>query len=1466
MQPSPTPTVATFLLGLLFCAPTPAPAQAEGSGLYSLPRTQDDLAELLRARQEIEEGTFDAAVQRLHELLQYERSGVVPTPVGIERFYGIRHAVIRELRELPSDGKAAYERLVARQAQHLLARPFVNLRREELVKLARSYPVSKIGIRARLRLGDLALERGDGFDALRHYRAALDVDPAMASLDRRRAAARSLSAMRGSGDEITSEVGTLRADAQPGRWPAYGGGGDGARTMPTPIGRCAQLASHSINAPGFADHPSRPTTYPMHAVGDLGGVFVNDGTRIWALDALGRGDGVRWRADGPMVDVSLMEFDDVAAAINPDMILTAAVDDDIVVCSLMVPNDLVGASQTQSFKGSINIIRKISSRRLFAYDRATGKLVWSHWDRRGGSTSRRFNGHDACGPPLIEGDTLYVPTHDQTGAIAYYLSAYDLHTGAPKWRSLICSSGQEVNMFGNARHEFAAAPLALHEGVVYGTTNLGVCFAANAEDGSIRWVTGYEPIPLPRTRLRDQQPRRVFFANNPPVIADGVLAVTPLDSAFALGIDIESGRTMWRMHHAGAHPSVSVRWLLGAIDNEFVFSGLGVIAAKARPRRSTTLDPETRVVASAEALGEDAGYRISDIPRGALTDDRIYFLSSNRQLHVLDKSGNEDVRRNDLQVAELGNLLLADGIAVTCRAKSVSVYANLSRLQQEAERDVRRNPDDPSAHLRLATIALAAAGDSEDAAQIERAIAIYERGLEAAQKAGLGAGSTAFRRLADGHFKLSLRRAQRVVKRERTRGLQLLRACRDQARRPEQWIRVQLDIIAVSGQRQQVEQLDAMRELHGREQHRFSRIGRVPVAAYCLWRSAPLVRPRQAVRRCQDLMEQYPSVVFGEANAADLAREKISFLIEKHGQGVYADVEEEAERALTEAGTATEALRAVARRFPHANAAGRATSRLIEIAIEANDLDSAIRVFATTRSRGPGILLRLMLAAERGGNLPLAHALAERLRDTNGADAAQFGPDDGKTFAQFADELARIVPREVPAQDDPRQVLARLKPTPGSPLQFVPAKIADGFPAPKTLPLFAVFDDRELRAFDLSRQLPTRASDASYDLMVRGLEIDDLIICGETAIVSEHERVRGFDVETGTVRWTLEAERRRQFVNLGVNGGLVVLFSRLLTGGDGGELFGIEPVSGTKLFHRVLPETRDSFPPVRSPAGIWYWETTPDPVIVRVDPLTGADSTRIPLSADARRFLGLDGRDTFRIHDVQLQTGIVADARKVVIPMNPENNDDARPRCIALDHRGKSLWKWNGKRGEDLGMVSALGERTVIATRRMNGPSGITVLDKHGQVVREIPLRGRQAHVRNWRRSVSGPPPCPEILMVVDTPESPQLTCVSLVDKKPHFRRPLEQVSHVGRHPVFGDDFLVFPTRSRQQGRRRQQSRLQWIDFSNPLDRKVRHVPTEVKSAQQVFEAPLQLMAHEGLMVIETPDGLVFVGDERKPR
>ncbi|HEU4417894.1 MAG TPA: PQQ-binding-like beta-propeller repeat protein, partial [Planctomycetota bacterium] len=602
---------------------------SQDDNLFSLVRSQDYIHEWDQALNELEAGAHESAVERLHRLLQIENAGVVPVSPG--RFLGLHLAVVTTMANLSPAAEQAYEATVRREAGGLLDHPLWELGLDQLTQLAERFPTAAIGRQARLHLGDLALEKGDGITAIRHYRRALDATR-IGSDDERRTAARvecaqALIDPRTARDRAAKKrlfegaedvLSTLPPSTDPTGYPAIGGGGNGRTPMSPPAGRPQPQRTEDVYAVGFEQREIGQ--FAMFPVGDLDGIFVNTGREMIAFDPLRK---VRaWESPTPMREHDAGGWSgDHREQINHDMVLACACGGDLVVGALQVPDK----SQNVDFQMSFRIISKIPQRRLFAFSRRTGKLVWSHFDEMDGSRTRMFRGHDACGPPIIVGDTVYAPIHDRSGAIAFAVAAYELQTGKPKWRQLVCSSQQDVNMFGNARMEFAASPLAITGGVVYGATNLGVTYALDAPSGRVRWITAYEVVRMPRAMLHNQADRNIYFANNAPVVADGVVCFTPLDSAFVLGIDVETGRTLWRLPAEARVAGVdnSVAWLAGALDDEFVLAGKGAVAVRARPDTLPSPHPQVRQLVRPEQLTERGDDMLQ--PRPAVTGDHVWF-------------------------------------------------------------------------------------------------------------------------------------------------------------------------------------------------------------------------------------------------------------------------------------------------------------------------------------------------------------------------------------------------------------------------------------------------------------------------------------------------------------------------------------------------------------------------------------------------------------------------------------------------------------------------------------------------------------------------------------------------------------------------------------------------------------------------------------------------------------------------
>ncbi|MBL8738794.1 MAG: PQQ-binding-like beta-propeller repeat protein, partial [Planctomycetes bacterium] len=707
-------------------------ATSQDDNLFSLQRSQEQIHAYETALQELDRGEHQAAVERLHRLLQADTGGVVP--VGPGRYVGLRVAVVVAMANLPAAAQQAYEDLVRREAGALRA-PLAHLSPEQLLLAAERFPAAELGRAARLRLGDLALERGDGLEAAGHYRQALDATT-IGSRDELRVFQRLQQA------QVLCDPQLARAEASLGQLDAVGddllqvlptttgvepvtnlgGSGGGAAPNQAPTGSLTTIWSDEVTAPFF--DRSESGQHAMHAVGGLDGIYVNTGHAVLALDPLRRSRA--WSTISPMRD----ETHDYRDSCNNDTVLACSIDDDLVVAALQVPDRSVNVD----FNGGLRIMWKIPQRRLYAFDRRSGKLVWQHFDELDGPRTRRFKGHDSCGNPLLLGDTVYAPTHDRPGAIQFCVAAYEARTGQPKWRRLICSSQQDVNMFGNAQADFTASPLRHAGGVLFGASNLGVVYALDAATGRVRWITAYEVVRMPRVSMHRQVERTVYFANNPPVVFDGVVCSTPLDSQFVLAHDVETGRPLWRLASEAtiAGTDHHVQWLCGVLGSEFVLAGAGCVAVAPRPLGDNSGQPAARSLVAPDQL---VVRRERGQARPALTADRLWVPRPDRLL-AFDATGAlvETVR---LPRWQPGNLLLVGGLVVSLRQRSCDVIADPAGLLDRFEAKVEATPDDPEALLRLASLRRALLPEDATSEQMAPVLAVYRRGVAACKKAGL---------------------------------------------------------------------------------------------------------------------------------------------------------------------------------------------------------------------------------------------------------------------------------------------------------------------------------------------------------------------------------------------------------------------------------------------------------------------------------------------------------------------------------------------------------------------------------------------------------------------------------------------------------------------------------------------------------------------------------------------------------
>jgi len=1381
-------------------------ATGEADNLFSIARSEENIHEWETALAELSQGDAKAAVDRLHKLLQAESGGVVPVSPG--RFLGLRLAVITTMANMGPAAVEAYEALVAREASSLANRPLHELDAEQLERLAHRFPTSSLGRRARLRLGDLALTAGRGHEAASHFRLALDAT-AIGSTDERRAAERlecaavlahPVTARASAASNTLSRGGSdvlavLPPAGDPGDHPAIGGG-DGRLPMAEPAGEPRPVMTEEVSAPGFEF--TEGSRYAMFPVGDLDGIFVNVGTDLLAIDPL-RG-GVAWMSKTPQPDIERGE------QINKDMVLAAAASPDVVVAALQVPDP----SFNVDFQGAYRIISRIPQRRLFGFSRS-GNELWRHFDEINGPRTRRFRGHDACGPPLVVGDTVYAPIHDRTGAIAFSIGAYDVRTGQPKWRQLICSSQQDVNMFGNARMEFAASPLSVADGVIYGASNLGVAFAIESASGRVRWVTSYEVVKMPLTRLQGQPERPVYFANNAPVIADGVVCFTPLDSQYALGIDTETGTLLWRLAADAPVGPVQnrVRWLAGALDDEFVLSGRGAVAVKARLAGLDTGPARVRQLARSDQLrsrGED-----DFAARPAVTADHVWFAAAGR-IFGFDRAGNPVAPEQRIELADYqpGNLLFVDGAIVSLRQHRIDVLMDTAALQRRIEARLQTSPDDPGALLRLANLRRALLPDDADPAAREKLVAIYERGIAAARTRGLPKSDPTLRSLQRALFAQVYADASAAMLRNDARTLELLVRARNAAYEPTAFVMVQSAVLdRVTDPARRRRELDLL--------EREARDGtmpenNLPVRVFVAWQRAllPDLAPAAAVTAWQSLLENHGDAPLPTGPAAKVADAAIKQSIARHGPGVYAEIAARADRALAAAGDDDQSLQDVASRYPAADAARVAQLRLLDRAVKNGDLARACRVLAQKLGEAvpPGIARRVLAAATTRGNHGLAAAMTARLQ-THRDEASDWPDDQGAKYGAVLAALpASPKAPALPVLERPMQESTRVASrTPGRDmLHLLPLTIATGFVEPADRPLLLrqgpprPGSTEQLVAIDLAS--PTLPKPYLYSRAVD--QLMDLVACGPVLVVSTLEHVFGIDHRSGESLWELPNPTGLFYESLGVQAGVLHLFAPSPGAvSSRGELVGVEPLTGAVLFRRVIDGDR---PQPKAVRGQLLLLETPDAggaALHWLDPVSGETSRRVAIADPAvvawLRTQAQADRPAARM----LTQRLSADDERVFLPMNATEIGET-PRVVAIDGGGKTAWQWAGQPGCRL-QVARRGDRLVVVEVSESMPGRVAVLAAaDGTTIAEARL-GPDARILNWEMAWPENP-APAALTLSDRMDTQsrrrRFVCVGVAEDLPTFEVPLSVDDvDVEREPQFGPDFVSFVSRTRNGAR-----------------------------------------------------------------
>ncbi len=417
-------------------------------------------------------------------------------------------------------------------------------------------------------------------------------------------------------------------------------------------------------------------TVPFHPSVYNGSLILHNGLRVEALN-LYNGKR-RWTFSGPKSEPT--------GDPDPRQSFSATVSNGIAYANLEVPVD----TRPRQYRFT-PIVVPIPERKLFALDVETGTVLWRHDRFDASSNEEEAFIRKASIPtaPLVWRDLVVAGASYFEGKVHSYLCAFDRMTGRLRWKTLICTGQQELNMFGQPWREHVTSPLAESDGTIYFSTNLGYVAAVDVRAGLIRWIAEYSQIPLPISRNYQPLARELTWLNNPPILASDTLYVTPLDSHDLLALDPSGGSVRWRsIRPAGTRQA---RTLLGLTPSSLVLAGQGLFFWN--PQTGQERFPGSPFTHPREAA----------LGRGGIAPGMI-ICPAEQGLYFLDPDTGRSAaepRRWSLP-GEGGNVISVDGFLVVVSSKEATVYYRWEEIFKRLTQDIAQRPGDPEPVLRLA--------------------------------------------------------------------------------------------------------------------------------------------------------------------------------------------------------------------------------------------------------------------------------------------------------------------------------------------------------------------------------------------------------------------------------------------------------------------------------------------------------------------------------------------------------------------------------------------------------------------------------------------------------------------------------------------------------------------------------------------------------------------------------------------
>lgn len=1209
------------------------------------------------------------------------------------------------LATLSDDGARALADYAELRVGRKLERAIEQRDEDELASIASHWGPSPQGRRALLVLGDLYLERGADELAARCYLRRLAFDRAAGRGDDAALAARTAAALMRSGANDLAherakglERSTILVGGQPtelaksleaitplaahGDWRVLGGTNarDGRVHGDVP----AAFTTY-WQAPAFSAGPvpwSLGSEFPFHPVVSDGVLVTTDGLEVRAHALFS--EQPLWTYSGPLAagrrdsrTISFEEYVETSFMNNSSGTLARSLQTAATIGGGRVLVALLDANRRTSdnkFDG-IRINPAIPTRSLHCVDLESGASVWTQRRPELGRDAFQ-NRVSIVSPPIVVSDRVYAVGTVLEGAINCFALCFALEDGRLLWRTPVAVGQQELTMFNKPFKEFSIQSPSERDGSLFLCTNLGLVAAVDTLSGQLRWISQYDSIPIISSQnyMRISE-RNTNWENDPPIIANGVCVVAPLDAHDFIGYDVATGKRLWSKNwnetqHGFEH-------VLGVDDGVLVLAGqyaLGFYDVRTGQKLKTL---EFQVQERGTPTGRPCiGDRVVYVP----FQDGLAVMRWQKGRYGIEPA--EGSRFVPWDPSQTGNVLVHDDFTITQGREATTVYFDVAALAARA--------------LARTQGADATAADFLMLGNLERLRGRLDVAVDAllAAKQRAGDDESLAAKADDGLFHVYRELAAFATDtNDAAAHARYATAAARHARKP-------FDFLSM------VEELIAQQQAEGDESKLLATLDWVdatcPDTVFPFKsRNAPLkaglytldlraqwaqskAKPEDAVVAWQHMIERYADETIDGAAVRTVATQRIADAIAAHGAAVYARFELEA-KALHDAARRDRdvvALQLLVDRYP--NSTERVTYRL-DLARAELDRGNPSGVFKTVFPLVQEIaatpahcdaLALLARAAAAAGDPKLARQYWTRVVTLG--EGVPTATGEGESFAH----VARAEIERLGAEVNSTAIANRLATRPRLDPAFLEVEsdsrtdlvAIEGEPLPGDASLVLVYEPGLLRCIDVGGP-PLEKWRVRVDPYEAQHDAIGAWCVGGRIIVQQRATIYSIDPATGSLLFRRELERNPN-KGAGPCAGLLLLASEDTA--TGAHVEAMELASGSIVWHRPF---RAGIASVQRDDDR-FCVLTRDGIVTSVDPLLGASRFQVSLLTFTPDNLQIAMMPEFR---VLLASGLT-------------NTPGRKRQLLAFDlDDGRPLWSGEpDTNANDARWCVAVGDRLVL--------------------------------------------------------------------------------------------------------------------------------------------------------------------------